>query len=86
MQILDTLNRLNSQQLWDFWRKHRRGRRYLELFPSGGPGSKKITASLANYASNLAVSRECRDRGDLMGANMYNSIAGRIIARLNKRV
>lgn len=38
-----------------FWMKHQQGKRYRELFPNGGKGTKRAAADLANYASNKAT-------------------------------
>lgn len=71
-----------SADLMAFWKKHQRGLRYLDLFPSGGRGSKSATADLANYASNKATAQQCRLRGDIRSAAMYEDIADRIYESL----
>lgn len=67
-----------SDDLLAFWTKHQRGRSYLALFPSGGVGTKRATADLANYASNKATAQTCRLLGDIRSAAMYEDIADRI--------
>ena len=68
--------------LMSFWNKHQRGRASRELFPAGGKQTRRATADLASYASNKATAMQCRLRGDIPGALMYESIADRIYNRL----
>lgn len=68
--------------LMGFWSKHQSGRRARELFPNGGAKTRTATADLANYASNLWTARACRTRGDIQGAQMYESICERIYSTL----
>jgi len=69
-------------ELMPFWAKHQSGRARLDLFPQGGKGTKRATADLANYASNLHTARECRRRGDIVAAQMYEGVCERIYSRL----
>ncbi len=71
-----------SIDLMAFWQKHQNGRRYRELFPDGGRGTKRAAADLANYASNLHTAQSCRLRGDVTAALMYERICERIYAKL----
>lgn len=73
---------MTADELMAFWAKHQRGRRYRDLFPAGGEGTKRATADLANYASNKAVAMKCRIRGDIATALEYEQIADRIYAQL----
>jgi hypothetical protein len=71
-----------ATELMEFWNKHQNGRNYRALFPTGGAGTKRATADLANYASNTAAARGCRLRGDINSALMYEGIAERIYGNL----
>lgn len=61
-----------------FWNRHQGGRNARDLFPEGGKGTLRATADLANYASNKATAMQCRRRGDITAALMYEDIADRI--------
>ena len=74
----------DETELMNFWRKHQSGRAYRELFRIGGRGTKRATADLANYASNRATAIQCRRRGDINGALLYESICDRIYSSLPK--
>lgn len=77
------LDAMTSDDLMTFWAKHQRGRRYLDLFCEGGRGTKIATADLANYASNKSIAMQCRVRGDIPSALMYEDIADRIYNNLS---
>jgi glycine cleavage system protein P-like pyridoxal-binding family len=68
--------------LMAFWARHQRGRHAKVLFPEGGRGTVSATAALANYASNKATAISCRERGDILAAQLYEGIADRIYASL----
>lgn len=72
------LDAMFPDDLRNFWFHHQRGRNYLELFPHGGKGTRGATADLANYAANKATAMECRQRGEIDRARMYEDIADRI--------
>ena len=76
------LDTMNPEDLWSFWGKHQRGRAYRDLFPDGGKGSKKATDDLAAYASNKATATQCRQRGMIQEALMFESFCKRIYQRL----
>lgn len=68
--------------LMSFWNRHQSGRMHRALFPWGGRGTKKAAGSLANYASNKATAMQCRLRGDIPAALMYEDICDRIYSEL----
>jgi hypothetical protein len=72
----------SSDDLMAFWLRHQRGRKVRELFPAGGKGTRRATADLANYASNKATAQDCRLRGDIKAALIYEGICDRIYDRL----
>lgn len=76
------LDAQTPDELLAFWSKHQRGRQYKTLAPNGGRGTKLATEALANYASNKATAMQCRVRGDIPGALMYESICERIYKQL----
>jgi len=76
------LDCMEPDELMAFWSRHQRGRQYRELFPDGGKGTRRATADLANYASNIATAKRCRLRGDIETALMYEKIADRIYESL----
>ena len=80
--MVNNLDCLESSELWQFWQTHQQGRHYRELFPTGGKDTKRATADLACYASNKATAIDCRIRGDINAALMYEQICDRIYSRL----
>jgi len=76
------LDCMPESELMQFWNKHKRGMNYRALFPAGGRGTKAATADLANYASNRHAAIGCRLRGDIVSAQMYESICERIYVGL----
>ena len=76
------LDAMDASEIMPFWNKHKRGRNYRDLFPQGGKGSRNATADLANYASNRYTAMQCRNRGDIQGAIMYENICDRIYGAL----
>jgi hypothetical protein len=73
---------MEPDALMTFWRDHQAGRGRKVLFPDGGVGTFKATASLANYASNKATAIRCRLNGDIETALMYEGICDRIYSAL----
>lgn len=67
-----------SADLFAFWAKHQAGRRSRDLFPDKPAGARRATADLANYAANKGTAMDCRRRGDIQTAQMYESICERI--------
>lgn len=67
---------------FSFWAKHQRGRASRDLFPDGGKQTRRATADLASYASNIGAAKQCRIRGDIPTALMYEGIAERIYQSL----
>jgi len=74
---IPNLDAMPADELMQFWVTHQRGRRYRDLVGSGR-GARRATADLANYASNKATAMQCRLRGDIQAALMYEGIADRI--------
>jgi len=79
---MENLDCMLADELMTFWLKHQRGRKYRELFPLGGPGTKRAAGDLANYASNKATAMQCRLRGDIQAAFIYETICDRIYTGL----
>lgn len=81
------LDAMEPDDLMEFWFLHHGthysgGRNHRRLFPNGGKGTRKAAGDLAAYASNKATAMQCRLRGDIETALMYEGIADRIYARL----
>lgn len=76
------LDAMSADDALAFWFKHQRGRKYREIFPKGGRSTKRATADLANYASNISTAKTLRLRGDIGTASYYESIAERIYSKL----
>ena len=73
---------LTTDELMSFWNEYQDGRNYRNLFPAGGKGTKSAAANLACYASNKATAIQCRLRGEIETALMYEGIADRIYSNL----
>jgi hypothetical protein len=73
---------IDAAELMSFWFRHQGVRRYRDLFPQGGKGTKRATADLANYASNKATAMLCRMRCDTTAALVYERICDDIYDRL----
>jgi hypothetical protein len=74
MTNVPNLDNDNSLDLMEFWNKHQNGRRYRDLFPKGGRGTKIATEKLADYAANKAAARSCRLNGQIDTALNYERI------------
>jgi hypothetical protein len=74
--------------LMAFWHQHHRASKASRLLITGhtGKGSKIACKALANYASNKATAMQCRLRGDILGAQMYENICDRIYEGLPQSV
>ena len=74
-----------SDDLWSFWQivrfcgERRVARR---LFPERPEGYVRATTLLSAYASNKATAMDCRRRGDITAASVYESICESIYNRL----
>lgn len=53
-----------------------------QLFPERPDGYVRATRDLGNYASNKAAAMYCRERGDTIGAQNYETICERIYKKL----
>jgi hypothetical protein len=69
------LDAMSPDDLMAFWLKHQQGRRSRELFPDGGPQTRTTTNALACYACNKATAMQCRTRGTIGAALLYERIA-----------
>jgi hypothetical protein len=76
------LDAMHTDDLWEFWKTHQNGRKYRDLFPAGGTGSKRAAGDLACYASNKATAQGLRVKGDIQRAIVYEDICQRIYDRL----
>lgn len=76
------LDAMEPDDLMAFWKQHQAGRNSRALFLAGGTGTHNATADLANYASSKATAMQCRLRGDVESALMYEKICDGIYDRL----
>jgi hypothetical protein len=86
MPIIDTLNldAMHADELMTFWSKYSRATKAnrVELFGRTGEGTVTAARALANYASNKATAMQCRARGDLHAALLYEGICDNIFESL----
>ena len=75
------LDAMPAEDLKQFWFMHQKGGNARRV-GLRGKGSRVATADLANYASNKATAIECRLRGDIQYATMYEDICERIYQNL----
>jgi hypothetical protein len=78
------LDAMPADDLMRFWLVHQRGnrKRARELFPDTPALYTRVAANLANYASNKATAMQCRLRGDVQAATIYERICDDIYGRL----
>lgn len=73
-----------ASELFVFWNKYQRATKAqrVELFGKTGAGTVKAARSLANYASNKGAAMDCRRRGDMAAALLYEGICDTIYESL----
>lgn len=80
------LDAMEPDELMAFWKRYHRvgGKAARELFGDdiGATGYVTAARNLAHYASNKATAIQCRLRGDITTAIMYERICDDIYARL----
>lgn len=78
------LDAMPDSELMEFWKRYHRASRKdaAELIGDTRMGYIKLSAKLANYACNKAVAMQCRVRGDIPAAALYEDIAERIYREL----
>ena len=79
------LDGMFPDELMEFWAKTNRQRPIKlarELFPEKPKGYVKAVRELGFYASNKATAMNCRERGDINTALMYEGICERIYTSL----
>lgn len=73
---------INPATYWAFWNEHKRATMESRIALFGehakDKGAAKATKAYANYAANKATAMECRLRGDIQGALMYERICDNI--------
>lgn len=73
------LDCMSPDELFEFWMCYKSGRNSARtLFPARPAGYVNATRRLANYASNKAVAMQCRLRGDIVAAQVYEIICDSI--------
>lgn len=78
---MDNLDVMDPEALMGFWMAHRGGRNYKTLGFSGR-GAKRAASDLACYASNKATAMNCRLRGEINTALLYEGICDSIYDNL----
>lgn len=73
---------INSADYFAFHDRYKTGLNAKELFPDGGKGTRRATASLARYASFKGCAIDCRLRGDIECALYYEHVCETIYSRL----
>lgn len=85
MNNVPNLDAMTVEELRDFWRRYHYGAKRKDcedLIGSRCDGYTVIASKLANYADNKAVAMECRLRGDIQAASIYETICDQIYSRL----
>jgi len=75
---------MSSAELMAFWKRYHRATRKdaAELVGDTRKGYTNIAATLANYACNKAVAIDCRLKGDIQAALIYEHNADLCYDRL----
>jgi hypothetical protein len=70
---IPNLDAMSADDLMAFWARYNRSSRTdaAELIGDRRKGFTNIAAALANYACNKAVAMQCRERGDIQAAEIY---------------
>lgn len=81
---MENLDSMESSELMEFWNVHRFARYAdrMSIFGCAGDGTKIAAKAAANYASNKATAIQCRARGDIQAALIYEGICDKIYATL----
>ncbi len=84
MNNVPNLDAMEPDDLMKFWYRHncKSRARARALFGEQFSGYINAMRDLANYASNKATAMQCRLRGDVQGALMYEGICERIYSEL----
>lgn len=72
---------IDPSDLWEIWKRTNTVRPIAfacQLFPDAPKGFVRVTKDLGNYAANKATAMQCRLRGDINAALMYEGICERI--------
>jgi hypothetical protein len=74
------LDCMTADALTSFWQQYRKPSRKMaaDLFGGTPEGYIRAAKDVANYASNKATAMQCRMRGDMQAAGIYERICERI--------
>lgn len=81
MKNLDAMPSDELMRFWNVWQRPTRNGAEL-LFDGRHKGYIRAAKDVANYASNKATAMQCRLRGDIQTALMYEGICERIYQSL----
>jgi hypothetical protein len=75
---------MDREELMEFWSKYNRPRRKdaEALIGDRRKGYTTLCGDLAGYASNKAAAIGCREKGDIVGAQIYEKICDNIYSDL----
>lgn len=76
---------IDPQDLWEIWKRTSTVRPIAfarQLFPLAPSGYVRATKNLGHYAANKATAMQCRLRGEIQSALMYEGICDRIYDQL----
>jgi hypothetical protein len=82
--MMRNLDAMDTEDLWAFYTAHRYANKSSRLLVCGHLGRGTITATknACHYAANKATAMQCRERGDIETAQMYEGICERIYNEL----
>lgn len=77
MNTIPNLDCETQEALWAFWKRYARPTRKdaEALIGDRRKGFTVLASTLASYACNIAVAMECRERGDIQAAQIYEHAA-----------
>jgi hypothetical protein len=81
MPNIPNLDCIPQAELMAFWFEHQSGRNCKAL-GLAGKGSVEAANNLSCYAANKSAAMDCRLKGDIPAALMYEGICDRIYGRL----
>lgn len=87
MADVPNFDAMSADDLWAFWQLTLLATRADAAAVVGKfPGYTKVYRNLGHYAANKATAMRARVRGDIISAQMYESICDRIYERLPTHV
>jgi len=82
--VVEVMESGDDKALWELWSwmYHASNRAAADVFPDRPAGYRSAVRDIGMMAANLGTAVQCRLRGEIQTAKMYEEIAERIYQRL----